>query len=55
MYDQTKTSTYLSDTRDAIQAHLGIDWMSTSWQDLRKPLYSGLAAALYIEDTLRQR
>lgn len=49
MYDETKTAPELSATRDAIRAHLGIDWLSTSWQDLRKPLYSGLAAALYVE------
>ncbi|XP_067674107.1 uncharacterized protein [Haliotis asinina] len=32
-----------------IQSAFNIDWRSTSWADLRKPLYSGLAAALYIK------
>lgn len=31
-----------------IKAKLGIDWTKTSWQDLQKPLYSGLAARLYL-------
>ncbi|XP_046559879.1 uncharacterized protein LOC124268905 [Haliotis rubra] len=31
------------------QSSFNIDWRSTSWTDLRKPLYSGLAAALYIK------
>lgn len=25
----------------------GIDWTTVTWSDLRKPLYSGLAAGLY--------
>ncbi|XP_067667789.1 uncharacterized protein [Haliotis asinina] len=33
----------------AIQSIFNIDWRSASWTDLRKPLYSGLAAALYIK------
>lgn len=31
-----------------IKAKLGIDWPKTKWQDLVKPLYSGLAARLYL-------
>ncbi|XP_070175722.1 uncharacterized protein [Littorina saxatilis] len=55
MYDQTKASSYLQQMRAEILSHLMIEWQSTSWQDLQKPLYSGLAAALYIEDTLRTK
>ena len=31
-----------------IATRFGIDWTRVQWQDLRKPLYSGLAAALYM-------
>lgn len=27
--------------------NIGIDWSKTTWQDLRKPLFSGIAAAMY--------
>ena len=30
-----------------IQAQFGIGWQAVRWQDLRRPLYSGIAAALY--------
>jgi len=33
---------------DQIKAKLGIDWTNTRWEDLEKPLYSGLAARLYL-------
>ncbi|XP_071095092.1 uncharacterized protein [Haliotis cracherodii] len=33
-----------------VQSAFNIDWRSTSWADLRKPLYSGLASALYIKE-----
>ena len=55
MYDQTKSSSK-SDTvalRAALLAEdsLGnIDWAQTTWEDLRKPLYSALAAMLYTFD-----
>ncbi|XP_076454779.1 uncharacterized protein LOC143289621 [Babylonia areolata] len=35
-----------------ISSSLQIHWPSTMWSDLRKPLYSGLAAALYTLKTL---
>ncbi|XP_076454803.1 uncharacterized protein LOC143289641 [Babylonia areolata] len=35
-----------------ISSSLQIQWPSTTWSDLRKPLYSGLAAALYTLKTL---
>lgn len=34
--------------RDQIKAKLGIDWTETTWNDLEKPLYSGLAARLFL-------
>ena len=49
IYDQTKNP-QSSDTRDLIadlllESSLGnIDWYQTTWEDLRKPLYSALAA-----------
>ena len=55
MYDQT-TNPQSSDTRDLIaelllESSLGnIDWYQTTWEDLRKPLYSALAAMLYTFD-----
>ena len=35
---------------ELIKIKYGIDWLKTSWKDLRKPFYSGLAAALYISN-----
>ena len=32
-----------------IAAHINIDWTATVWSDLRKPLFSALAARLYFE------
>ncbi|XP_067665688.1 uncharacterized protein [Haliotis asinina] len=31
-----------------IESSFNITWQNTEWQDLRKPLYSGLAASLYM-------
>ena len=33
-----------------IQQKFGIDWPSVQWEDLRKPLYSGLAARLFLSN-----
>lgn len=33
---------------DRIKERLHIDWEKTSWSDLEKPLYSGLAARLFL-------
>lgn len=33
---------------DLIRSKLGIDWLHVTWADLRKPLTSGLAAALFL-------
>ena len=42
--------------RDLVKKHklikekFGFDWMKVSWSDLTKPLYSGLAARLYLSN-----
>ncbi|KAK7505145.1 hypothetical protein BaRGS_00003715, partial [Batillaria attramentaria] len=48
MFDGTQdgTSTYVNTAISTIDSALGIDWSTVTWYDLRKPLYSGLAAAL---------
>lgn len=33
-----------------IQRHFGIDWPSVQWENLRKPLYSGIAARLFLSN-----
>ncbi|XP_048244945.1 uncharacterized protein LOC124143446 [Haliotis rufescens] len=38
------TGTLFSD----VSSQFAIDWSTVQWSDLRKPLYSGLAAALYL-------
>ena len=38
-------------TSREIQRHFGIDWQSVQWEDLRKPLYSALAARLILSNT----
>ena len=48
MFDQTKSSS-LSGFHHEIQASFSIDWSSVTWVDLRKPLYSGIAARLYLQ------
>ena len=35
---------------EKIQQHFAIDWPSVTWEDLRKPLYSGLAARLFLSN-----
>ena len=35
---------------DEIQRIFGIDWRTLRWQDLRRPLYSGLAARLFLSN-----
>ena len=44
---ETKTAFTLQNEKNIIRNTFGIDWNSVRWQDLRKPLYSGIAAALY--------
>ena len=45
----TKTSTNVT-IRNQIQSFFSIDWSSVEWKDLRKPLYSALAARIYINE-----
>ncbi|XP_068744281.1 uncharacterized protein [Montipora capricornis] len=45
---ETKTQSGLLKYWNAIKTKLGIDWTRTTWSDLEKPLYSGLAARLYL-------
>ena len=40
----------LNSTFREIQRHFGIDWQSVQWEDLRKPLYSALAARLILSN-----
>ena len=48
-FQQTEElSTGNSSVRDAIRSYLGQDWMDVVYGDLAKPLYSGLAARLYL-------
>lgn len=44
----TKTSNVT--IRNQIQSFFSIDWSSVEWKDLRKPLYSALAARIYINE-----
>ncbi|KAJ7349516.1 hypothetical protein OS493_038869, partial [Desmophyllum pertusum] len=47
-YRETVTQQGLKKYWDKIDAKLGIDWTETTWEDLEKPLYSGLAARLFL-------
>ena len=44
----TQTDPSLNSIKNAVKQNLLINWNTTSWQDLTKPLYSGLAAAMYL-------
>ena len=35
---------------DSIQKQFGINWSAIRWQDLRRPLYSGLATKLFLSN-----
>ena len=43
----TQNQASLSAQYHIIRSHIGISWSLVTWSDLRKPLYSGVAAALY--------
>ena len=47
-YRETVIQQGLKKYWDRNKAKLGIDWTKTQWQDLEKPLYSGLAARLFL-------
>ena len=40
----------LATKMDKFQEKLDIDWRTVRWQDLRRPLYSGLAARLFLSN-----
>ena len=42
------TAPELAAKRDTIRRVFGIDWTYVTWNDLRKPLYSGLAVRLFL-------
>lgn len=49
MFRRTQTeANQLSFQYASILNKLGIDWSQVKWTDLRKPLYSALAAALFL-------
>ena len=50
LLDTQKTDSHplLTKKFAAIEASFGIDWRKVKWEDLRKPLYSGLAARLFL-------
>ncbi|XP_062612911.1 uncharacterized protein LOC134274667 [Saccostrea cucullata] len=48
-FESTKHCHGLEDMCQAIKEKLHIDWRRTVWQDLTKPLYSGLAASLKLQ------
>ncbi|KAL4221525.1 hypothetical protein ACF0H5_019782 [Mactra antiquata] len=48
----TKNEPQLNTEYQIIQDKFGIDWSTVTWSDLRKPLYSGIAAALYTKKEL---
>ena len=51
LFDETQnTASYssLSTLHQSIETEFSIDWSSVVWNDLRKPLYSALAARLYL-------
>lgn len=54
MFNLTKAGTGLLNAEYIrIQEAFGIDWRTVTWMDLQKPLYSGLAAALFISMQVR--
>ena len=48
---QTQNNPALNVYYADIATRFGIDWNTVQWNDLRKPLYSGLAAALFMVST----
>lgn len=46
-FRETQTSSGLQNEKNIIRNTFGINWDYVTWSDLRKPLYSGIAAALY--------
>lgn len=48
-FESTKHCYGIEDMCQAIQEKLNIDWRAVAWTDLTKPLYSGLAASLRLQ------
>ena len=51
LFDETQNTTSyssLTSLHQSIQTEFSIDWSTVLWSDLRKPLYSALAARLYL-------
>lgn len=48
-FESTKQCYGIEDMCLAIQDKLNIDWRAVAWTDLTKPLYSGLAASLRLQ------
>ena len=48
IFNETKNTT-LTSLHQSIQTNFSIEWSSVEWNDLRKPLYSALAARLYFK------
>ena len=46
----TSSHPSLNGKHQKIRQHLSIDWSTVTWNDLRKPLYSGLAARLFLSN-----
>lgn len=46
--DIVRTSAELQEKRSATRDKFGIEWSEMTWKDLRKPLYAGLVARLYL-------
>ena len=47
-HEDTKTRPSLKKYYPLIESEFGIDWTQTSWEDLKQPFYSGLAARLVL-------
>ena len=45
-YEQTKSAS--QGILNGVKDHFQIDWINTEWMDLRKPLYSAIAARIYL-------
>ena len=48
MLKQTQNQSSLQSEYDVIKKKLNIDWSTVKWEELRVPLKSGIAAALYV-------
>ena len=48
MFNRTRDEPLLATFYSAIDLNFAIDWSDVKWEDLRKPLYSGLAARLFL-------